>query len=435
LDDQELAASDPEGARRSAALIDVRSRPGEVLSRYIDDPLIRDTQVEAALFRRASRIGRDAVDRALRSPVREVRRFGLRLATAKRSISAATAETMLSAEQSGVIRVEIVKAMLAAGHAVDVDQFAEIVEKRDDDVADFGGYDEQQAVAVQLARELDREELAQRVEWSTPMAATYYEALGLVDGDWADRHVRRDLTSDFVRLERRFRNELDSMVIRQPISAAMLDTLDDRQRAAVADTITMRVEEFERNVAPFFAEDKLGGFIRRSFRLAALRILVARGKRGDVRFARQFAQDTDQSVRVEALRLFEVHGTAHDVEAILALGDQVYAEREKRRAAETALRLAYKKDKLHVLARLRESRLTSDWSVRQLATIPRGVDAAWELLWAEKPDVRRAAADVVWDQAEAGLADPLLSLYMQRRHYYNVVRAVDERLYAPDWLD
>jgi hypothetical protein len=49
--------------------------------------------------------------------------------------------------------------------------------------------------------------------------------------------------------------------------------------------------------------------------------------------------------------------------------------------------------------------------------------------------VRLAAAKVVWDAVPPEHADPLLSFYMRHRHFYNVVRAVDRRLRASEWLE
>jgi HEAT repeat protein len=171
------------------------------------------------------------------------------------------------------------------------------------------------------------------------------------------------------------------------------------------------------------------------FRRAALRILVEHGKPADVRFARRFATDDDEDIRVEALRLFERFGTSHDAATVLELADQVYSDDERRRAAQTALRLANKKDKLAVLTQLRTIRSVRVWAVERLAEIlPDGFGVALELLSADEPDVRLAAADVVWSLVTPDRADRLLSIYMERRYFYNVVRAVDRRLYAADWL-
>ena len=83
------------------------------------------------------------------------------------------------------------------------------------------------------------------------------------------------------------------------------------------------------------------------FTRAALRILVTTGRPADVEFARQFASSDVEDLRVEALRLLERSGTAHDVPVLISLAGRVYDDDLRRWAASTALRLAYKKDKLN----------------------------------------------------------------------------------------
>ena len=177
-----------------------------------------------------------------------------------------------------------------------------------------------------------------------------------------------------------------------------------------------------------------GSVGRLLFRRSALRVLVANGKPSDVRFARQFAADGDHDTRVEALRLFERFGTSHDASTVLALVGQVYDDHDRLRAAETALRLAYKKDKLTVLAKLRDTHTVRIWAVERLADVEGGVSVAWHLLTNNDAEVRLAAADVVWNAIKPEIADDLLSYYMRQRHFYNVVRAIDRRLYAHKWL-
>jgi len=41
----------------------------------------------------------------------------------------------------------------------------------------------------------------------------------------------------------------------------------------------------------------------------------------------------------------------------------------------------------------------------------------------------------VWDAVSPEDADRLLSAYTGSRHFYNVVRAIDQRLFAPNWLN
>jgi hypothetical protein len=142
----------------------------------------------------------------------------------------------------------------------------------------------------------------------------------------------------------------------------------------------------------------------------------------------------DQDLRVEALRLFERFGTSHDVATLVTLAGRVYEDDLRRRAASIALRLAYRKDKLDVLKALRETHSLRNWSVERLAEVSGGIDEAWQLLWSDDAEVRLAAATVFWDAIDPKHADTVLSAYLSGRHFYNVVRAIDRRLYAPNWL-
>jgi hypothetical protein len=112
----------------------------------------------------------------------------------------------------------------------------------------------------------------------------------------------------------------------------------------------------------------------------------------------------------------------------------MYDDAVQRDGAETALRLAYKKDKLQVLRDLGEIHSLRNWSVRRLASVDGGTSEAWQLLWSEHAQVRVEAATVVWDAIDPKNAEALLAMYTGVRHFYNVVRTIDRRLYAPDWL-
>jgi hypothetical protein len=238
--------------------------------------------------------------------------------------------------------------------------------------------------------------------------------------------VRRDLADDFARLRRRSKHLWTIDLL-----AAVGRSGNRPGHAAERKQVVLAAEKTWSQYEP---DNDMGRFLLRLFRRAALRILVQHGKAADVRFARRLATDGDSHIRVEALRLFERFGTSHDAATVLELADQVYGEEERQRGAETALRLAYKKDKLAVLAELRKIRSVRVWAVERLAEVPEGLAVALELLHADEPDVRLAAADVVWSLVRPDMADHLLSLYMQRRYFYNVVRAIDRRMYAPDWL-
>jgi hypothetical protein len=199
----------------------------------------------------------------------------------------------------------------------------------------------------------------------------------------------------------------------------------DAQRDAI-----MRV--VNQNWASWSPDEKLGRFMLDEYREAALRALAEVGRLADVQFVRKLEQDPSRGVARAALMLLRRFGTPHDTERVIALLGRLWDG--DLAAAELALRLAYKKDKLNVLDRLRRERGLSEWAVAQLADVPRGVAVAWDLMRDESRGIRVAAADVLWHSVAPELRDRLLTHYMSDWHYFNVVRWFDERLYAPDWL-
>lgn len=425
LDDPHLLERDRHRASQTAALLDLPRRPGSVMERYIEDAYVRDASIEQGLLRAASRISRSAVERAVRSSVRDVRQLGLRLAGRKQSLSPQMAHELIVAEKSPRMRLQVVQSLLASGESVDFDLLDFAAQKRDDDITELAGFDEQRAIEVDIGLTRTPERLKKELRWSV-RGPSIYEALGRRDQTWADRHVRRDLSNDFARLKEELRNEIMDRTLAlvqsdagRPLRAEELDT--------VARTVDAQWSEWA-------SGEKLGTFLSRLFRRAALRVLVEAGRPSDVRFARQFAADDDQDIRVEALRLFNRFGTSHDAFTVLRLVGQVYDDDDRRLAAETALRLSFKKHKLDVLAELRENHTVRVWAVERLADVQGGVTVGLKLLLADRPEVRLAAAEVVWGAVPPERADDLLSLYMEHRHFYNVVRAIDRRLYTPGWL-
>jgi hypothetical protein len=426
LDDKELLERDRNGASRTAALLDLPRHPGKVMERYIEDAYVREELVEEGLLGVSSRISRGAVERALQSPVREVRLLALRLAAKKQCMSRKAAEDLIASEKSPWMRLRVLRSLLDAGEPVDVTllKFAEA--KREGDASDLSTYDEERALELEVALQTPLDQLKGELRWSSVYGASLYEALGIRDGAWAARHVRRDLANDFIRLREEGRNELLSDAVAAS-EARVGRPLTAEEHSAVA-------RQVDEQWSPFISDERLGPFLLRLYRRAALRVLVARGTAADIRIARRFASAADREIRLEALNLLHRWGTSHDAPTVLRLVDDPYDDEERRLAAETALRLAYKKDKLETLAKLREQRQLRTWAVEQLAEVTGGIDIAWSLLRGDDAELRLAATDVVWRRVEPKLADGLLSHYMQYRHFYNVVRRVDEMLYAPGWL-
>jgi HEAT repeats/Predicted nucleotide-binding protein containing TIR-like domain len=426
LDSPELLAHDRHSASQAAALMDVRQRPSDVLDRYITDAYVRDKKVEDSLLREARRIGRARVLEAMRSGVKDVRRFGIRLAAAKGDLSKYPLTALITSDRSPEVRMAAIEAMLDADEKVTLDLFNRATDRRDDDLAGAIWGEPSDRAAVRVMKRLDPAELAAKVTWMDSKGAEAYEALGTADTQWMQENVRRDLRSDFSRLKNAARMEMHATLL-SAAEAQVGRTLNATEKATLADVVAERMHEW-------LAPEKLGDFLTGQFRCAALRVLTVAGKPSDVEFARRFKGTDNPRLRVAVLGLLERFGTAHDSDTALALSDALHGETDRLRAAELAFRLAYKKDKLLVLKRLSADPRTAGWAVARLPEVDDGYEEAWKLLRADRPETRLEATRIFWDAVKPSKTDEVLSLYMRGYHYYNVVRAVDRRLYSPDWL-
>lgn len=426
LDDPKLLERDRHRVSQTLALLDLPRRPSEVMERYVEDAYVRSPHVERALLGAARRVRREVVIRALSSSVQEVRLLGIHMAGEKRMMSLSLGRELIERDRSPRVRVAAVRSLLAADEPADLQLLERATGKRDDDLTEFTGFDEVRTLTRDICIRLPKENLKSGVRWDSVHGPACYEALGVRDEQWAEKHVRRDLRSDFTALKDAAREVMLASAI-AGVEGNTKRALTEREHEFVIETVNKHWQELT-------AEEKLGRFLTRQFQRAALRVLVARGRPADVKFARNFASSDDQDLRAEALHLFERFGTSHDAATVLRLVDQLYGDEHRGRAAATALRLAYKKDKLEVLRTLRENHTVRTWSIERLADVDGGLDEAWELLRSDDAEVRLAAANVIWDAVDPERADALLSFYMTGQHFYNVVRAIDRRLYSPDWL-
>jgi len=427
LDDSQLLERERDRVSKTAALLDIGGRPSHVMRLYVADAYVRSSELEERLLENASRIRRDDVTKALESSVQEVRLLGARIASAKRMLSLAGGRDLIERDRSALVRTTIVRLLLEAGEPVGLDDLQRAASKRDDDITSIGAFEQSEALETDICLRLSDEELRRGVRWASSRGAAHYEALGLRDARWAEAHVRRDLRSNFADLKAAGQAEMVAETM-LTVTGATGKPPTEQERAAVEKSV-------EKNWQQWIAEDELGGFLARRFQRAALRVLVARGAPRDVKFARQFAESTDNDLRIASIRLLDRFGTSHDSAAAAQLAEQVYGDDHRLQAAEIALRLAFKKDKLRVLERLRATPPLAGWSTSRLADTDNGIGDAINLLRSKDSSARLSAASVVWDWVAPNRADALLTFYMTHgQHFYNVVRAVDRRLYAPDWL-
>lgn len=396
------------------------------MEQFLSDPNIRYPEIEAGLLRASSRIRRNAVEVLLQSSVSDVRLFGLRLAAKKKLLTLALANDIVECDRSPAARLAAVQHLVEGDCPVSFELFEKASRKRDDDLAETVSFASDLSLAVAVCAQLPDAELRNRVEWRSTYGPAAYEALGLRDSEWGRSNARRDLRDEFDRFK----------ALQKATFIATLVGAISRESGPPTDEVRAAVTAVaEESWAPWVAEDRLGTYLLRLFQRAALRVLCAVGEQRDVAFARDLAGTGDPDLRREVLRMFERFGTSHDATTVLRLSTAMYLDPDRLAAAETAFRLAYKKDKLAVLDSLRSEPQLATWSVAKLSDLgAEGVAQAFQLLTAESAKVRRAAVDVVWDAVPEDRRESLLSYYMRYRHYYNVVVAVDRRLYTPSWL-
>jgi hypothetical protein len=426
LEDPELVERDRRGVTQTMAMLDIRGKPSDVMALYMEDEYARSPEVEVALLSSVRRVRRELVLAALQNPAHDVRLTGLRMANKKGLLNESLARNIVEADRSPRVRLAVICCLLDVGLPVDLGLYRLAADSRDGDPADLTTFLEQRALEAETAMRLPLDELRAGIQWTSLNGPACYEALGLRDSEWAKRNIRRDLQTGFAALRDAARASIRAAAITATEATLQRPLTDAEQAVSV-----QKADEIWKSWSP---EEKVGQFTQRQYARAALHVLVASGRRADVRIARRFADSGDQDLRGDALRLFARFGTHRDTAIVVKLTGQIYDNELQVLGAETALRLAYKKDKLAVLSSLREVHALRRWSVEQLAHVPGAVNEAWKLLWSPNADIRIAAARVVWDAVSPEDADRLLSVYTDSRHFYNVVRAIDRRLFAPDWL-
>jgi hypothetical protein len=426
LEDPELVERDRREVTQTLAMLDIRGKPSDVMVLYMEDEYVRSPEVEVALLSSVRRVRRGLVLAALQNPAQDVRLTGLRMANEKGLLTESLAGKIIEADRSPRMRLAAIRCLLDVGLPVDWELYRLAADSREGDSADLTKFLEQRALGPEIAMRLPLDELRAGIQWTSQNGPACYEALGLRDSEWAARNIRRDLRMGFAALRDAGRTSLRAAAITAAEATFDRPLTDAEQAVAV-----QKVDEIWK---PWSLDEKVGHFVQREYTRAALHVLVTSGRRADVRIARQLADSGDQDLRGDALRLFARFGTHHDTATVVKLTGQIYDDQLQVLGAETALRLAYKKDKVAVLSSLREVHALRTWSVDQLAHIPGAVNEAWKLLWSPDADIRIAAAGVVWDAVSPEDADRLLSAYTGARHFYNVVRAIDRRLFGPEWL-
>jgi hypothetical protein len=425
LDVPQLLEYDRHKTSQAAALLDLQRRPGNVLSRFVSNSYARSDALRIALLGSAARLPRAGILKATRSTTADVRRLGVELMASRPDIPDTRLYEIVSDDSSRTLRALALQALLSRGETIDDTLLSHATKSRDSDERGLSDIDPVTRVRREVYLQRDLHDSSPALSWSDVDGPERYEALAICQPNRAIQ-VRRDLRNDFSRLVARAHK---SMVI---------DILLTTERAANPPPTETQRNEIKKTLderwARWHYNGDLGEFQLSRYREAALRALAIIGQQSDVRFARVLGQAAKRDLAVAALRLFERFGTAHDTHQILSIAEQMYGEDDKRGAAELALRLAYKKDKLNVLSHFFSDVALKEWASFRLGEVPGGIDEAFRQLRGEDEKVRMGAASVLWAAIIPERRDEFLSLYMQGWHYFNVVRWWDQQLYAPDWL-
>jgi hypothetical protein len=425
LDNERLLKLDRIQATQLAAQLDLARYPGRVLERFITDSTVRSDETRAGLLAAATRLSRSAVSSALSSSTRGARLLGIELVTRRQDHWVSILREIVIRDSAASVRLKAIQALVVEGELIDDELLALASNQRDDDEDDARDLDLEYETALAVYAQRQPAELRPTIAWLSINGPERYEAAAFEDEQMLSQ-VRRDLRSDFHRLVDEHQTRVLGLAIRQ-LEAQMGRRLTPAEHA---QAVAARDQEWAR----FAPDGKVGEYLLGRFRRAGLRALAARGRRSDIAFARRLIDDPDRGVALATLELFERFGTSHDAHRVLGLVARIYSDEEFFRVAHLAFRLAYKKDKLIVLRSLRDTRALTRWAVTQLRYVEGGLDEAVGLLTSDDPEIRLAAAPVVWEGIDPSRRDGFLDVYMSYWHYFNVVRWFDRMLYAPAWI-
>jgi hypothetical protein len=421
----ELLERDQSKASETAALIDVKLRPGDVLRRYASKASVRTPDTKRSLIDVAQKLPRTGIVDALESRIPDVAVLGAELVAIRPDIARARIERAMSASPIRTVRARCVLALVERGVPITDGLLSEALRDRDDDHKRIDDLPLVARARLQVFLQREPDDLEPTITWTAIDGAERYEAAMVRRPDLA-HVVRKDLRESFLRLRERGR--------RQSVDVPLEDFRQRTGESVHGPAVTELQGKLEEKWAGWGLEAKLGAFLLSEFEAAAFRVLAVTGGARDARFARELAPEARSANIAAAVRVLERFGSAHDTARVIGMIDRLYDEGEELRAAALAYRLAYKKDKLRVLQELRDRTRVRDWAIARLAETPGGPADAVALLRDEDAAVRLKAAEVVLGVLRSGSGEGFLEWYMSGWHYFNVVTAFDEQLYAPDWL-
>jgi hypothetical protein len=252
LKDPELLERDRRGVTQTVAMLDIRGKPSDAMVLYMEDEYARSPEVEAALLSSVRRVRRELVLVALQNPAQDVRLIGLRMANEKGLLSESLARKIIEADHSPRVRLAVIRCLLDAGLPVDWEHYRLAADSREGDPSDLTTFLEQRALEREIAMTLPLDELRAGIKWTSRNGPACYEALGLRDGEWAERNIRRDLRTGFAALIDAERTSIRATAITG--TEATLDRpLTDAEQAGA-------VQKFDEIWKSWNPEEKVGQF-------------------------------------------------------------------------------------------------------------------------------------------------------------------------------
>ena len=163
---------------------------------------------------------REVVLASLKSPVPEVRLFGIRMANEKGLLSLSLGCELIENDRSQKVRIVVARCLVAAGESVDLKLFDRAADKRDDDLAVGATYEDKRAVEAQICLRLPERSYAQDPLGPKSVGPSFYEALGLRDEKWMKLNVRRDLRDNFTTFREQERTQIHVFAVADAETAA-----------------------------------------------------------------------------------------------------------------------------------------------------------------------------------------------------------------------
>jgi hypothetical protein len=429
LEDPGLAARESAKVAETRAVVLASHDPSAAVDLFSSDPAARYPRTRAALQAAARRMKAADLERLREHPDYRVRRFAITLAARRGGLGVRAARAMVANDDSLEVRTAALGQLVEREEPLSVEKIENALASRDTDVDKHISTSDQRQVRLKAYSRMPAAQMDASLDWSGVGVPERYESLAVQDPERMKR-VRADLTDGFTA----YQTAAHERLIAETAAAAaarMKTQLPPPQLRQVVN------DQLQDHWSKMTAEKGIGGFIAAQLTAAALRALLRAGVPRDVHFGRQYITHPNTAVRIEAVRLIGRWGTAADAQRLLIAAQSGGPATELEEIAEIAFRLTRPARKLDFLGSVREQSQLATWSVRKLADISgkQAFREVLELLDHRDAPIRRVAAEVVFEKVDlAKFADLFNQHALTDTYYYNVMCALDRKLYTPAWL-